>query len=99
MDNKGCGNKRNWREYNASLVNRGATLLNVEFLDPSGKTLCISDGKRRLIIVDPEQIAEKYSMKDLRPLAKKYGISTRCAKKLDIIKALPPEALAELEGK
>jgi hypothetical protein len=49
--------------------------------------------------MDSEQIAEKYSMKDLQPLAKKYGISTRCAKKLDIVKALPPKALAELDGK
>jgi len=49
--------------------------------------------------MDLEAIAENYGMKDLRPLAKKYGISTRCAKKLDIIKALPPEALAELEAK
>jgi hypothetical protein len=49
--------------------------------------------------MDLETIAEKCSMKDLRPLAKKYGISTRCAKKMDIIKALPPEGLAQLEGK
>jgi hypothetical protein len=47
----------------------------------------------------PEEIAAKYSMKELRPLAKKYGISTHCVKKLDVIKALPSEALAELEQK
>lgn len=49
--------------------------------------------------MDQEEIAKKYSMSDLRPIAKKYGIPTRCAKKIDIIKALPPEALAEMEGK
>jgi hypothetical protein len=31
--------------------------------------------------------------------AKKYGISLRCAKKMDALKALPPEGLAELESK
>jgi len=46
-----------------------------------------------------EELANKNSMKDLRPLAKKYGISLRCAKKMDVLKALPPEGLAELEGK
>lgn len=46
-----------------------------------------------------EELAKKYSMKDLRPLAKKYGISLRCAKKMDVLKALPPQGLAELEGK
>ncbi len=49
--------------------------------------------------MDPEEIAEKYSMSDLRPIAKKYGITTRCVKKIDVVKALPPEALAEMEGK
>jgi len=49
--------------------------------------------------MDQEEIAKKYSMSDLRPIAKKYGIPTRCAKKIDVIRALPPEALAELEGK
>ena len=49
--------------------------------------------------MDVEEIAEKVSMNDLRPLAKKYGIKTRCFKKLDIIKALPPEGQAELQKK
>ena len=49
--------------------------------------------------MDLEEIAKKYSMSDLRPIAKKYGIATRCVKKIDIIKSLPPEALAEIEGK
>ena len=44
-----------------------------------------------------EEIANKYSMNDIRPIAKKYGIPTRCVKKIDIIKSLPKEALAELE--
>jgi hypothetical protein len=65
----------------------------------SGKSLFISNGIRQLIIMDLEELANKYSMKDLRPLAKKYGISLRCAKKMDVLKALPPEGLAELEGK
>ncbi len=49
--------------------------------------------------MDLEEIAKKYSISDLRPVAKKYGIATRCVKKIDIIMALPPEALGELEGK
>jgi hypothetical protein len=47
--------------------------------------------------MDAEEIAGKYSMNELRPIAKKYGIATRCVKKADIVRALPPEALAELE--
>jgi len=49
--------------------------------------------------MDAEEIAKKCSMKELRPIAKKYGIATRCVKKIDIVKALPPEALAELSAK
>jgi len=49
--------------------------------------------------MDAEEIADKYSMSELRPIAKKYGIATRCIKKIDIARALPPEAIAELEGK
>jgi hypothetical protein len=49
-------------------------------------------------IMDIEEIARKYCMRKLKPVAKKYGISTRCVKKIDIIKAFPPEALAELTG-
>ncbi len=45
-----------------------------------------------------EEIAAKYSMKELRPIAKKYGIPTRCVKKIDIVKQLPPEALEELKA-
>lgn len=51
-----------------------------------------------LIFMDAEEIAKKHSMNELRPLAKKYGIATRCVKKADIVRALPPEALAELEA-
>jgi len=49
--------------------------------------------------MDLEELANRYSMKDLRPLSKKYGISLHCAKKMDVLKALPPEGLAELESK
>lgn len=48
--------------------------------------------------MDIEEIARKYSMRELKPVAKKYAIVTRCVKKIDIIRALPPEALAELTG-
>jgi len=43
-------------------------------------------------------MARAYSMRELKPIAKKYGIVTRCVKKIDIIKAFPPEAIAELTG-
>jgi hypothetical protein len=49
--------------------------------------------------MNAEEIAKKYSMNDIRPIAKKYGIPTRCVKKIDIIKSFPKEALAELEKK
>jgi hypothetical protein len=48
--------------------------------------------------MDAEEVAKKYSMRELRPIAKKYGIVTRCVKKIDIVKAFPPEAIAELEA-
>jgi hypothetical protein len=48
--------------------------------------------------MDIEEISRRYSMRELKPVAKKYGIGTRCVKKMDIIKAFPPEALAELTG-
>jgi hypothetical protein len=48
--------------------------------------------------MDIEEIARAYSMRELKPIAKKYGIGTRCVKKIDIIKAFPPEAIAELTG-
>ena len=50
------------------------------------------------MLMQDEEKAKKYSMKDLRPIAKKYGVKTHCAKKIDVVRALPPEALAELEG-
>lgn len=46
--------------------------------------------------MDAEEVAKKFSMRELRPIAKKYGIATRCVKKIDIVKAFPPEAIAEL---
>jgi hypothetical protein len=49
--------------------------------------------------MDAEEIAAKYDMEDLKPIAKRYGIKTRCIKKIDLVKALPAEALAELEKK
>jgi hypothetical protein len=49
-------------------------------------------------LMDVEEIARRYSMRELKPIAKKYGIGTRCVKKIDIIKAFSPEALAELTG-
>ena len=48
--------------------------------------------------MDIEEIAKVYSMRELKPIAKKYGIATRCVKKIDIVRALPPEALAKLTG-
>jgi hypothetical protein len=54
-----------------------------------------STGKK--YFMDIEEIAKKYSMRELKPIAKKYGIAMRCAKKIEIVKAFPPEALAELE--
>ncbi len=48
--------------------------------------------------MDIEEIARAYSMRELKPIAKKYGIATRCVKKIDIVKALPPQAIAELTG-
>jgi hypothetical protein len=47
--------------------------------------------------MDADEIAKKYSMSELRPIAKKHGIATRCVKKADIVKAMPLEAIAELE--
>ncbi|HOO55041.1 MAG TPA: hypothetical protein PLM24_09450 [Methanothrix sp.] len=47
--------------------------------------------------MDAEEIAGKYSMKVLRPIAKKYGVKTHCVKKIDVVRALPREALEELE--
>lgn len=48
--------------------------------------------------MDIEEIARVYSMRELKPIAKKYGIATRCVKKIDIVKSLSPQAIAELTG-
>ncbi len=61
--------------------------------DPPNLKYC----QAKVKIMDADEIAQKYSMSELRPIAKKYGIATRCVKKADIVKALPPEAIAELE--
>ena len=42
----------------------------------SGKSLSISNGIRQLIIMDLEELANRYSMKDLRPLAKERSLNT-----------------------
>lgn len=47
--------------------------------------------------MDAEETAAKCDIEDLRPLAKKYGIKTRCVRKIDIVKALPAEALAKFQ--
>ncbi len=57
----------------------------------------LSTCQAKMNIMDADEVAQKYSMSELRPIAKKYGIATRCVKKADIVKALPPEAIAELE--
>ncbi|MDQ1261299.1 MAG: hypothetical protein QG575_480 [Euryarchaeota archaeon] len=54
--------------------------------------------QKNVFLMDIEEIARIYSMRELKPIAKKYGIGTRCIKKINIIKAFPPEALAELTG-
>jgi hypothetical protein len=54
--------------------------------------------QRIVILMDIEEIARMYSIRELKPVAKKYSIATRCVKKIDILKAFPPEALAELTG-
>lgn len=54
--------------------------------------------QKNIAFMDIEEIARAYSMRELKPIAKKYGIGTRCVKKIDIIKAFPPEAIAELTG-
>ena len=46
--------------------------------------------------MDAEEIAKRHTMKELKPIAKKYGIGTSCVKKIDIVRQLPAEALAEL---
>jgi hypothetical protein len=48
--------------------------------------------------MDIEEIARKYCMRELKPIARKNGIATRLVKVIDIIKAFPPEALTELAG-
>jgi hypothetical protein len=41
--------------------------------------------------MDSEEMAKKCDLKSMKTIAKKYGINICCAKKLDLIKALPPE--------
>jgi len=49
--------------------------------------------------MDDEEVARLYCMRELKMLAKKYGIVTRRVKKIDIVKAFPPEFLADLKSK
>jgi hypothetical protein len=65
-------------------------------IESSQKNLKYS-GRKKPNSMDIEEIAKKFSMRELKPIAKKYGIAMRCTKKIDIVKAFPPEALAELE--
>ncbi len=46
--------------------------------------------------MDPEEVAKKVTLKDLRPIAKEHGIKTSCVKKIDIVRQLPEEVLEEL---
>ena len=56
-------------------------------------------GRRVAFAMDDEEVARLYCMRELKILAKKYGIATRRVKKIDIVKAFPPEFLAELKSK
>lgn len=56
-------------------------------------------GRRVASAMDDEEVAKLYCMRELKILAKKYGIATRRAKKIDIVKAFPMNLLAELKGK
>ena len=49
--------------------------------------------------MDPEEVAKKMTLKDLRPIAKEHGIKTSCVKKIDIVRQLPEEVLEELVRK
>jgi len=49
--------------------------------------------------MDPEEVANKVTLTDLRPIAKEYGIRTSCVKKIDIVRQLPGEVLEELVRK
>ena len=49
--------------------------------------------------MDDEEVARLYCMRELKILARKYGIATRRAKKIDIVKAFPPNFLADLKSK
>ena len=48
--------------------------------------------------MDAEEATGKYSLKALRPIAKKCDVKTHCVKKIDVVMALPREALEGLES-
>ena len=49
--------------------------------------------------MDPEEVAKKVTLNDLRPIAKEHGIRTSCVKKIDIVRQLPEEVLEELAAR
>jgi hypothetical protein len=49
--------------------------------------------------MDPEEVAKKVTLNDLRPIAKEHGIKTSCVTKIDIVRQLPEEVLEELVRK
>ena len=49
--------------------------------------------------MDPEEVAKKVTLKDLRPIAKEYGIKTSCVTKIDIVRQSPEDVLEELASK
>lgn len=79
-----------------SILLYGSTIRSLSKIDSDLKNLKYK--AEEALFMDIEEIARKYCMRELKPVAKKYGIGTRCVKKIDIIKAFPPEALAELTG-
>ena len=46
--------------------------------------------------MDPEEVAKKVTLNDLRPIAKEHGIKMSCVTKIDIVRQLPEEVLEEL---
>jgi hypothetical protein len=48
--------------------------------------------------MDAEGAAGKYSLKALRPISKKCDVKTHYVKKIDVVMALPREALEGLES-
>ncbi len=49
--------------------------------------------------MDPEEVAKKVTLNDLRPIAKEHRIKTSCVAEIDIVRQLPEEVLEELARK